>query len=214
MKANTTIRTTFATALALGLLGCGTTIPVETSADNTLDELTIGDTLEFLGHSRPRHEVSFFNSFTIFNRLRLSGLFDYRGGHKQWNLTESFRCVFNICEGLNDPAASLEEQARAQTQKLSSQTAAGFIEDAWFIKLRELSLTFFAPESWARALRSDRVNLTITGRNLFTITDYTGLDPEVQGQDDVGGANGGFLGRDFLTQPPVRSFSARLNVTF
>lgn len=43
MKANTTIQTTLATALALGLLGCGTTIPVETSADNALDELTIGD---------------------------------------------------------------------------------------------------------------------------------------------------------------------------
>ncbi|MCH7717458.1 MAG: SusC/RagA family TonB-linked outer membrane protein [Gemmatimonadetes bacterium] len=180
----------------------------------TPDELTIADTTEFLGHSRPRHEVSFFNSFTISKRVRLSGLFDYRGGHKQQNLTGSFRCRFNICQGLNDPAASLEEQARAQTQRVANRTAAGFIEDAWFIKLRELSLTFFAPESWARALRSDRVNLTITGRNLFTITDYTGLDPEVQGQDDVGGANGGFLGRDFLTQPPVRSFSARLNVTF
>ena len=43
MKANTTIRTTATTVLALGLLGCGPTIPVETSADNALDELTIGD---------------------------------------------------------------------------------------------------------------------------------------------------------------------------
>ena len=180
----------------------------------TVDELTIADTTEFLGYSRPRHEVSFFNSFTISKRVRLSGLFDYRGGHKQYNFTELFRCRFNNCSGINDPSASLEEQARAQTQKATTRTDAGFIEDAWFIKLRELSLTFFAPDSWARALRADRMNLTITGRNLFTITDYTGLDPEVQGQDDVGGANGGFLGRDFLTQPPVRSFSARLNVTF
>ncbi len=158
--------------------------------------------------------MSFFNSFTISKRVRLSGLFDYRGGHKQFNLTELFRCRFNNCSGINDPSASLEEQARAQTQKAGTRTDAGFIEDAWFIKLRELSLTFFAPQSWARALHADRLNLTITGRNLFTETDYTGLDPEVQGQDDVGGANGGFLGRDFLTQPQVRSFSARLNVTF
>ena len=115
----------------------------------------------------PRYEVSFFNSIDLLNgRIRLSGLFDYRGGHKKYNLTEAFRCGFNICKGLNDASASLEDQAQAQTRRSGVSTAAGFLEPGWFIKLRELSLTFSAPESWARAVQTNRLSLTLTGRNL------------------------------------------------
>jgi TonB-linked SusC/RagA family outer membrane protein len=175
----------------------------------TTDEITFSDTTEFQGYPRPRYEVAFSNSIDISNRFRLSALFDYRGGHLMENFTEAFRCRFNICQGLNDPDVPLDEQARAQTQRSSVQTVTGFLEPGWFIKLRELSFTFFAPTSWARAIRASRLNFTVTGRNLFTITDYTGVDPEVQGQ---GGSN--FGSREFLTQAQVRSWSARLQLTF
>ena len=181
----------------------------DTNGDGIIagSEITYGDTAEFLGYPRPRFEVSWFNSFSLGEHFRLSGLFDYRGGYKKWNLTESFRCNFNICQGLNDPSMSLAEQARAQTRR-GGPTQAGFIEDGWFIKLREVSLTFTAPRNWARAFKMNRMNLVLTGRNLLTITDYTGLDPEVAGQ------TGNFSSRDFLTQPQVRYWVARLNLHF
>ena len=90
----------------------------------------------------------------------------------------------------------------------TTNSAAGFIEPAWFIKLRELSFTFFAPDSWARKVGATRAMLVITGRNLLTITDYTGMDPEVQEYP------GNFGSDDFLTQPPVRYWTARLQLTF
>ncbi len=174
-----------------------------------LDGDGTNDSTVFLGYPVPRYEVSFFNSFDLFDgRIRLGGLFDYRGGHKKYNLTEAFRCGFNICEGLNDPSASLEDQAQAQTRRSSVSTAAGYLEPGWFIKLRELSLTFSAPDSWARAIRTDRMSLTLTGRNLATITDYEGADPEVEQ------FSGGFGSRDFLTQPQVRYWTARLQFSF
>lgn len=172
------------------------------------DEITYGDTTEFLGYPRPRYEVSWFNSFSLGEHFRLSGMFDYRGGHKKHNLTEDFRCYFNICQALNDPSVSLERQAIAQTSRTGPGTDAGWVEDAWFIKLREVSLTFMAPQSWAEALKVSRMSIVLTGRNLATITDYTGLDPEVQSQA------GNFSGRDFLTQPQVRYWLARLNLHF
>ncbi|NIM50626.1 MAG: SusC/RagA family TonB-linked outer membrane protein [Gemmatimonadales bacterium] len=174
----------------------------------TVDELTIGDTTEFMGYARPRYEAALYNSIDIGGRFRISGLLDYRGGHKLHNFTEAFRCRMNVCRGLSDPAAPLDEQARAQTQKASVQTVAGFLEPGWFLKLRELSFTFFAPDSWARVLGADRVSLTVSGRNLLTITDYTGVDPEVQG------GTGNFGSLDFLTQPQVRYWTARLQLTF
>jgi TonB-linked SusC/RagA family outer membrane protein len=174
----------------------------------TVDELTFGDTASFHGYARPRYELSLFNSFNFNRRVRISGLFDYRGGHRMLNFTEAFRCQFNICEGLNSRAASLEEQARGQSQRHPLLTQSGFIEPGWFIKLRELSFTFFPPESWVSRLGADRWSVTVTGRNLATITDYTGIDPEVQQ------AAGNFGSREFLTQPQTRSWTLRLQFTY
>jgi len=85
----------------------------------------------------------------------------------------------------------------------------GFFEDAGFVKLRELSLTYFAPGAWASRLGASALTFTLTGRNLATWTKYTGVDPEL---NDAGQSN--FNTADFLTQPPVRYFLARINVTF
>lgn len=177
----------------------------------TDEEVTVNvnDTTQFLGYARPRYEAALFNSFDIGGWLRISGLFDYRGGHKLWNYTGQFRCMFVICEELNVLGTPLDQQARGVAGALTTTgSAAGYIEPAWFIKLRELSFTFFAPDGWARKVGAPRASLTITGRNLLTITDYTGLDPEVQEYA------GNFGSDDFLTQPPVRYWTARLQLTF
>ena len=175
-----------------------------------VDEVTISDEEEYLGSSIPTKDFSANTSVTLFNRVRISALMDYRGGHKLWNLTESFRCGFAICEGFNDPNAPLPEQARAIAAALASpSTDAGHIEDASFWKLREVGATLFIPEEWLGNIGADRASLTLTGRNLMTWSDYSGPDPEVNG---TGQSN--FFIRDFLTQPPVRTFVARINITF
>jgi hypothetical protein len=151
---------------------------------------------------------------TLFNnRLRVGGLLDYRAGFKQFNLTEYFRCTSsaaNNCAAINDPDAPLDQQARAVAGRTPAlgNTQAGYMEDASFLKLRELSFTFFAPEPWARSVRASHLSFTVTGRNLLTSTSYTGVDPEVNqiGQSD--------FARDFLTQPPVTYWTFRLNLGF
>jgi hypothetical protein len=87
-------------------------------------------------------------------------------------------------------------------------TTYGFIEESDFLKWREASITFNAPDSWARALRGDRLSMTVSGRNLATITDYSGIDPEVNE------GPGNFAQRDFLALPLVRTVSFRVNLTF
>jgi len=72
-----------------------------------------------------------------------------------------------------------------------------------------MTITLEAPRAWAAQLHAARASLTLVGRNLFTWTGYSGLDPEVSaaGQD-------GFVMADLLTQPPLRSFAATLRVEF
>jgi TonB-linked SusC/RagA family outer membrane protein len=177
----------------------------------SIDEVDVGPEPEFLGTPIPKREVSVQTALTLWNRVRVSGLLDHRGGHHLFNGTEQFRCSqFFLCEEAIVAGSDLEKQAATVAQVLHpSGTFAGFIEPASFWKLREASITFFFPDTWARAMRSDRVSLTLTGRNLLTITDYTGVDPEI-----TTAQNANFSTSDFLTQPPVRYWTARLNVSF
>lgn len=57
-----------------------------------------------------------------------------------------------------------------------------FVEDASFVKLRELSLKYRLPRSFNAALArlgANQASLSLIGRNLLTFTSYKGYDPEV-----------------------------------
>lgn len=184
--------------------------------DNILtpNEVFVGDTSVFIGSSIPRNELSTNFGITFFNnRFRIGGQLDYRGDYYANNFTDYFRCTSsaaNNCRQLNDPATPLSEQARVVAGRTAAlgATAYGFIEKADFLKLRELSFTFYAPDGLARALRVTRASFTLTGRNLKTWTAYSGIDPEVNG----GGQSDAPI--DFLTQPPVTFWTLRVNLGF
>ncbi|MFP4624082.1 MAG: SusC/RagA family TonB-linked outer membrane protein [Gemmatimonadota bacterium] len=185
-------------------------------ADNNgvigLDEVVLGDSATYLGTSIPRRDISFTSTLTLFNHLRLFALVDHKGGHKLFNSTEEFRCnTFFNCRAINDPSAPVEEQARAVAAALGSIDP--YVEDADFTKLREVSLSILGIERLlGRAGFTPGVSdisLTLAGRNLGTWTDYTGLDPEM---NSAGQANHATY--EFLGQPPVRTWTLRLNVGF
>ena len=171
-------------------------------------EITLGDSDTFQGSSVPTRGASFSTEVNFLRHFSLHALLDGRWGHKLDNSTEQFRCLFSICRGLRDPNASLEEKGAAASA-LFYGLETGYFEDAGFLKLRELSLTYFAPAMWASRIGASALSLTISGRNLATWTNYKGPDPEVSQSGQFN-----FSVADFLTQPPVRSFVARVNVTY
>ena len=170
-------------------------------------EVVVADEPVGLGTPFPKRLLSVTPDLTLFKYVRVSGLVEYRGGHKLLNLTERFRCNFTqTCRGLQDASAPLHEQARAQATLLG--TEAGFVEDADFVKFRELSVTLNAPERWAGRMGVASVSLTLAGRNLKTWTDYSGFDPEA----NENAAFTNFSTDEFNTQPQVRYLTARLNI--
>jgi TonB-linked SusC/RagA family outer membrane protein len=184
----------------------------DANLDGLIDstEYTLSDTAEFIGSGVPTREASLNSAITLFNgRIRLGGQFDYRGGHIIDNAIESFRCSpILICRGLVDRNAPLKEQAAAQAV-LNDAVEFGYYEPAWFIKLRELSLTYFLPEDLASRFRASNMSITVAARNLWTITDYSGVDPEVNA---FGQSN--FSSSDFESQPQVRYYTVRVNLGF
>lgn len=179
-------------------------------------EVTVGDTAVYLGPALPTFTRSLSGQLTLFKYVTVSTLFDWRGGNKQMNFTEAFRCArgFAIgergCRATGDPNASLEEQA-AFIGFIFKGSNAGYIEDAEFIKWRELSVSLGTPEWLSSRFATLRgASLTLSGRNLKTWTDYSGLDPEI----NESGGRANFTQNEFNTQPPVRTLSARLNFVF
>lgn len=88
-----------------------------------------------------------------------------------------------------------------------------YIEDASYLKLREASLSYTLPESLVAGLWGtgvDRIRLTLSGRNLLTFTDYTGLDPEVSNFGNQPIARN----IDVAPFPPSRSFWFSVDVNF
>ena len=176
----------------------------------TQAEVNVGDEAEYIGPALPTRELSISSSVDLFRRLRLRALLDHKGGHKLVNINRLTRCTATnaVCDERHLPDASLQAQAEVSAY-LKVQTLDGFIEDADFWKLREVSLTFTAPDEWARAFRSRGVSLTLAGRNLYTWSNYSGLDPEVswQGQTNFGAGDG-------ATLPAFRTFVARVDLSF
>lgn len=175
------------------------------------DEVELSDDPEFLGTPFPKRDMSLSTTLSLFNTVQLFALVDHKGGHQFFNSTEEFRCnTFFNCRGINDPEAPLWEQARAVAAGQGSID--GYVEDADFTKLREVSLTLMGLERLTQraGLQGlNNVSLTVAGRNLATWTDYTGLDPELNS-----GGQSNFGTYEFLGQPPVRTWSVRLNVGF
>jgi TonB-linked SusC/RagA family outer membrane protein len=78
-----------------------------------------------------------------------------------------------------------------------------YIEDASFLRLRNLSIGYTVKESWLNG--KAKLRFFISGQNLFTITKYSGMDPEV-GLDN--------FGMDLGRYPLSRIYMTGVNATF
>ena len=169
-------------------------------------EVTLGDTAVFIGSPFPLSEVSFTPQLTLAKNITLRALIDHRGGQKLLNFTERFRCVsFGNCFAANSTTAPLDQQARYIAGLMG--TDYGYIEDASFTKLREVSVSLGVPQRYVSRFGFSGATLTLAGRNLHTWTNYTGLDPEI---NENGGFN--FSTDEFLSQPQVRYYTIRLDL--
>ena len=83
-----------------------------------------------------------------------------------------------------------------------------FVEDASFVKLRELSLKYRLPRSFNAALArmgAEQASISLIGRNLLTFTRFSGYDPEV----------GSVLNRiDSFDYPRYRTLTGSVEIIF
>ncbi|MBI4421308.1 MAG: hypothetical protein HY560_10820 [Gemmatimonadetes bacterium] len=167
-----------------------------------------------IGDANPDFRMSFSNDFT-FRSLNLHFLLDWQKGSQILNLTTllwDFGQVSKDCEepDPNNPAAGLSPCEKRLAG--FTRVARNYLESASFLKLREITLSYELPPSVARSVWGGvrSAGFSLSGRNLFTVTPYTGLDPEVSNFGNQPVARN----IDVAPFPPSRSFWFSLNLGF
>ena len=169
------------------------------------------------GDSEPTFLMSFVNEFTIARNLNLYTMFDWRYGQDVINLTEllydfgSNSATWNDTDGTIDPVEVCNPNCAGE-ERLPAFGSRAFpwTQPASFFKARDISLTYSLPSRWASAFfNSKQIRFRLAMRNLFTITNYRGLDPEVSnfGNQNVGRAI------DVAPFPPSRSVWLGFDIT-
>ncbi|MDR2585748.1 MAG: SusC/RagA family TonB-linked outer membrane protein [Prevotellaceae bacterium] len=87
-----------------------------------------------------------------------------------------------------------------------------FITDVNWLKLRSLSISYDLSNLIKKQDIIKRLSVVATGTNLFTWTNYVGMDPEVSTAGGTGGS--GATGIDYCSVPAISSFSFGVNVKF
>lgn len=152
--------------------------------------------------SLPDYTMGFSNTVT-WKGLSAYGLVDWRKGGLAVNLTNNY---FDASGTLADTALSRKRLANFAAGK------AVYVEDAGFVKLRELTFAYTIPQRLTANYFSfaNNVRVEVSGRNLWTNTKYTGYDPEVSNFSNQN------LGRfqDVTPYPPSRSWFFSLGANF
>ncbi len=84
------------------------------------------------------------------------------------------------------------------------------VEDGSWIRLRQLNISYNLPNSLLSRAKISAASIGFTARNLFLITDFTGIDPET----NLTGAVSNVIGYDYFNNPNTRSYGVSLNLTF
>jgi hypothetical protein len=175
--------------------------------------------VEPIGESEPSYQMGFQNDMKM-GRFTLGSLFDWSHGGLVVNLTRNYYDSAGTSPDQVQPGATPREfgpncdaNCLSGDERVywfdSPNNRPVYVEDASFVKLRELSLSYDIPSA-VLGRRVSSAQLQLSGRNLVTWTPYSGLDPEVSNFGNVAAGRN----QDVTPFPPSRTFWLGLNLVF
>jgi TonB-linked SusC/RagA family outer membrane protein len=164
----------------------------------TATDIKIGDTA-------PDFRMGFVNDVT-FRAFTFNLVLDYQRGGSIINLTQFLYDDAGTAADFGSPAYDVRYKGYTDGVMIP------YIEDASFLKMRELSVSVTLPRSLFSAISPgiDDARLSLTGRNLFTWQKYSGLDPEVANLGSAAIRNN----LDVAPYPPSRSIFLNIALGF
>ncbi|WP_316816099.1 TonB-dependent receptor [Pedobacter nyackensis] len=169
-----------------------------------------------IGKSLPVHTGGFSNNFTYKN-FDLNVFFQWSYGN---DIQNTNRLVFegSRAGSFLQQFDSYSDRWTPDNQGSLNHRAGGFssagyssrtIEDGSFLRLKTVSLGYNMPKDLLKNIKINAVRLFVSAQNLYTWTNYSGLDPEVSTYNSV--LTGGF---DYSAYPRARTLAFGANITF
>lgn len=204
--------------------------------DPQTGNLVYSDELMNLGSALPKYTVGFSNEFT-YKGLTLSFLIDAVQGNKVYNAT---RMEIEALSGYANESAEvlnrwqnpgdITDVPRAlgngttnsgAAAMLQNRISSHYIEDGSFVRLRNITLSYQIEKKFVEKLGLSGLKIYGTAQNLFTLHNYKGYYPEVNGfgqgtnnQAENAGSGSSLmsLGIDRGTYPSAKTFTAGINI--
>ena len=173
-------------------------------------------TEQCLGATTPKHTYGISTTLSLSQRLTFDVVGEGMGGHWLSSGTayqNTRRSVWPPCRSTFDAiAAGQRDQLSAGERALCDPSVTRYgmwTQPADFFKIRSASLSFRVPEQWLPG-QFRAATLRLQGRNLFTMTDFEGVDPEAfeDGSAEV------LFRQEYYNLPPIRSFLLSVQVDF
>ena len=203
----------------------GSPIMVDLDGDGTIEAasqgigLNEGVDFQVLGKGIPDFEIGWTNQLSYGN-WEVNAFFRGAFGH---SLVNTFRAFYEP-RIASQTSYNLLNTKYADDKITTAQFSSLYVEKADFIKLDNLSVNYKFDVSNSKHFKA--ISASLNGQNLFTITDYTGVDPEPALQDRGSVANGDVLDPVEQASPltpgidrrynyfSARTFTLGLNVKF
>jgi hypothetical protein len=171
--------------------------------------------------SYTRQFQSFFNGIKARNEASYRlGIGSFAGLSDEALRNQNVEYLIDLESGGLEPGTPAYREAAQTYAQTNAFTVAGvsplgnFVEDADYFKLREVSLSYDVSDLVNRFALGrqyiDRASFALTGRNLFTSTEFSGIAPEANWH----GARGSQRRAHFATLPPPRTYTATITLRF
>ncbi len=163
-----------------------------------------------------------FNTTLNYNNFTVHAVADWEKGGDVYNYTKQL-LIFNERAGVVDQADKPEGRRHNLSYYLSgpynqSDPSSYFVENGSYLKLREVSLGYTISQDLLQGIgigdQLRRAELNLSGRNLVTISPYSGYDPEVSVQSGDGDTQPTNFKVDDFGYPNFRSYTFSLELLF
>lgn len=172
-----------------------------------------------LGSAQPKFTWGFNNSFSYKN-IELSLFFQGSEGNKLANFNSydllSFTGQNNVLAEAGLNRWTPENHSDKYPRALSSGSldvglfSSAIVEDASYVRLKNVTLAYSLPSSLLQRAKIKNVRVYFGATNIWTLTKYTGYDPEA----NTYGQSTTLIGIDAGGYPQAKTFTAGINLGF
>lgn len=108
-----------------------------------------------------------------------------------------------------NPGSGWVNRANRKQTGSNGRTSTWHLEGGSYLRLQNLALGYTLPRTFTQKFKVEKMRVYVSGQNLFTITDYSGYNPEVNARPSQNLTPG----EDYGTYPLARTYMFGLNIT-